>query len=355
MTIVKVPVIMSLASKEPRDPSGRYRRLEVIGNGAFKIVYRAYDQMEGMETAWNETRLPARGDVTKEQIWKEIHLLASLDHPRIIRLFNAWVDVPRNTLVFITEFFTNGTIRSYVDEVCRKPTRSVISKWCKQILEALNYMHTHDPPVIHRDLKCDNLFIDASEGIVKIGDFGLSREIPDGAAVSKLGTPAYTAPEVYTGSYTTKADIWSFGMCVMEMATAESPYSELPNIGAIYMAVTSWKLPAALMKVEDPVIADFITSCLLPENVRPSAGQLLEHELIVSGEQSDEQESAPQDQAPQQQAIDWKTPQPLKPDFEEPLDNPDYTMAVARQTVEVEELVKRQKMERKALRKKLRG
>ena len=342
---------MAYRVPEPRDPDGRYRRLEVIGNGAFKIVYRAYDQAEGIEVAWNEIRTSRGNEAATGQIYKEIELLGSLDHPRILRLFHAWIDRPRGVLVFITEFFTNGTVRSYVDEVCRKPTRSVISKWCKQILEALNYMHTHDPPVIHRDLKCDNLFIDASEGIVKIGDFGLSREMPTGQAASKLGTPAYTAPEVYSGNYTTKADIWSFGMCVLEMVTAESPYSEYANLGAIYMAVTSAKLPASLMKVEDPVIADFITSCLVPQDVRPSAGQLLEHPLIVEYDQGEDEERQPE---LSQRYGDLRTPQLPEPDFVEPLDNLEYQTLITRQQVEVEQLMKRQKMERKAERMRLR-
>lgn len=326
-----------------RDPEGRYRRCEVIGNGAFKIVYRAYDQEEGIEVAWNEIRLGRSKDAETKQMFNEIKLLGSLDHPRILRLFHAWIDKVRNVLVFITEFFTNGTIRSYVSDVVRTPTRSVISKWCRQVLEGLNYMHMHDPPVIHRDLKCDNLFIDASEGIVKIGDFGLSKAIPGGEAGSKLGTPAYTAPEVYSGKYTTKADLWSFGLCVLEMVTGETPYSECLNLGAIYMKVISGGLPASLTKVEDPVIADFITICLLPAELRPSAAQLLEHSLIVDFEQP-EVETAEDPVESNDQGLD----------FVEPTDNQEYMTLLMRQQAEIDQLKKQQKLERKRMRQKLR-
>ena len=331
-----------------RSPNCRYRRCEVIGNGSFKIVYRAYDQEEGIEVAWNEIRLDRFTEVETRQINNEIKLLGQLDSPRILRLLHAWVDVKRNAFVFITEFFTNGTIRSYVSEVVRRPTRSVISKWCKQILEGLNYMHTHHPPVIHRDLKCDNIFIDASEGIVKIGDFGLSKAIPTGTAHSCLGTPAYTAPEVYNGPYTTKADIWSFGLCVLEMVTGETPYSECATVGAIYIKVSQGGLPEILKNIDDPVIADIVTICLLPAESRPSAADLLEHPLITEF-------NAPEIENVITDNLGKINPANQKVDFVEPLDNPEYQTLLSRQQAEIEELKKQQKFARKNLRLKIRN
>ena len=117
------------------------------------------------------------------------------------------------------------------------------------------------------------------------------------------------------------------------------------------MAVTSSKLPASLMKVEDPVIADFITSCLVPEDVRPSAAQLLEHSLIVEYDHGENEERRPE---LSQRYGDLRTPQLLEPDFVEPLDNLEYQTLITRQQVEVEQLMKRQKMERKAERMRLR-
>jgi WNK lysine deficient protein kinase len=330
----------SHANEVVRDPEGHYRRCEIIGNGAFKIVYRAYDQEEGIEVAWNEIRLGNCRETDTFNIQKEIRLLGELNHERILRLFTAWIDKTRKVLVFITEFFTNGTIRSYINDVVRTPNRTVISKWCRQILDALNYMHTHNPAVIHRDLKCDNLFIDASEGIVKIGDFGLSREIANGEeAESKLGTPAYTAPEVYTGRYTTAVDIWSFGLCVLEMVTGETPYSECANIGAIYLKVSAHGLPYALSKVSDPVIADFITFCLLPAEVRPSAAVLLEHALIVDVDQPDMDDENTRRES--EESVDP--------------DHPEFAALLERQRRQVEELKLQQRKDRIALRQKIRN
>lgn len=329
-----------------RDPNNRYHRYEVIGSGTYKIVYRAFDQLEGFEVAWNEIRLDRFSEAETNQIYNEIKLLSTLNHDKILRLLDAWNDKKRNMLVFITEFFTSGTIRSYVNDVVRTPTRFVIAKWCKQILEGLNYMHTREPPVIHRDLKCDNLFIDASEGIVKIGDFGLSKAVPTGEAVSCLGTPAYTAPEVYSGKYTTKADIWSFGLCVLEMVTGETPYSECSNMGVIYIKVSNGGLPVALTKVDDSLIADFITLCLLPADIRPSAAQLLEHSLITEYDQLTESNAGNDDEHDLDSYV---------VDFNEPLDNPEYSALLARHASEVEELKKEQKAARARMRQKIRS
>lgn len=316
------------------DPLKRYRRCEIIGNGAFKIVYRAYDQEEGIEVAWNEIRLDKFNEAQSNQIKQEINILHQLDHPSILKIFTAWRDITRNVMIFITEFFSNGTISSYVSDVVRTPTRSVISKWCKQILSGLDYMHTHNPPVIHRDLKCDNIFIDASEGIVKIGDFGLSKALPNGAADSCLGTPAYTAPDVYTGNYTTKADIWSFGLCVLEIVTGETPYSECAGIGAILMKVTSGHMPAALAKVSDPVIADFITMCLLPPETRFSAAELLEHPLILEYEQPE---------------IETK-----ENEFDY-LQNAEFSALMKKQEMELQSIKERMRDARRSLRQKIRS
>lgn len=313
-----------------RDPEGRYKRTdEIIGMGSYKIVYKAIDQEEGIEVAWNEINLSRFKETELKQIFNEIKLLGSLDSPRIIKLFHAWIDKKRNMCVFITEYFQNKTIRDYVNNIVRTPSRSAVSNWCKQILEGLSFIHNHDPPVMHRDLKCDNLFIDGSEGIVKIGDFGLSKAAIGGMAESVIGTPAFTAPEVWAGKYTTKTDIWSFGLCVLEMITGETPYSECgDNVGAIYLKVKEGILPHALTRISHPTIADFITICLLPESSRPTADQLLEHPLITEFETPEINVDEPYEND--------------ELDFIEPFECPSYQILVARHQEEIEQLKKTQ-------------
>lgn len=115
----------------------------------------------------------------------------------------------------------------------------VLKKWCIDVLKGLEYLHTQQPyPVVHRDLKCDNIFINSHKGNVMIGDLGFATILSNKTAGSILGTPGYMAPEIFEEKYGTPADIYSFGMCVLEMATHQSPYSECKgNVIKIYLNV----------------------------------------------------------------------------------------------------------------------
>lgn len=115
-----------------------------------------------------------------------------------------------------------------------------IKIWARQILDGLVYLHSHDPPVIHRDIKCDNIFVNGHLGQVKIGDLGLAAILKGSqSAHSVIGTPEFMAPELYEEDYNELVDIYSFGMCMLEMLTSEYPYSECCNPAQIYKKVTS--------------------------------------------------------------------------------------------------------------------
>ncbi|KAI8008040.1 putative serine/threonine-protein kinase WNK11 [Camellia lanceoleosa] len=260
------------------DPTGRYGRYgELLGCGAVKKVYRAFDQEEGIEVAWNQVKLRNFCDdqATIDRLYSEVRLLRTLKNKNIIALYNVWRDEERNTLNFITEVCTSGNLREY-----RKKHKHVsmkaLKKWSKQILKGLNYLHTHDPCIIHRDLNCSNVFINGNIGQVKIGDLGLAAIVGKShSAHSILGTPEFMAPELYDEDYTELIDIYSFGMCVLEMVTLELPYSECDSVAKIYKKVTSGVRPRAMDKVKDPEVKAFIEKCLAQPRARPSAADLL--------------------------------------------------------------------------------
>lgn len=111
---------------------------------------------------------------------------------------------------------------------------------------------------------------------MKIGDLGLAT-VTDKShlAHSILGTPEFMAPELYDEDYTEMVDIYSFGMCVLEMVTREIPYSECDSLAKIYKKVTAGVRPQALTKLEDGEVKAFIERCLAQPRARPSAAQLL--------------------------------------------------------------------------------
>lgn len=260
------------------DPSGRYGRYkEVLGKGACKKVYRAFDELEGIEVAWNQIKVSdfLRNPEELERLYPEVHLLKTLKHKNIIKFYNSWVDAKNEHINFITEIFTSGTLRQY-----RKKHKHVdvkaLKNWSKQILEGLLYLHSHDPPIIHRDLKCDNIFVNGNQGEVKIGDLGLAAILRQArSAHSVIGTPEFMAPELYEEEYNELVDIYAFGMCLLELVTFEYPYIECANAAQIYKKVTSGIKPASLTKVKDPEVRSFIEKCIAKVSDRLSAKELL--------------------------------------------------------------------------------
>lgn len=111
---------------------------------------------------------------------------------------------------------------------------------------------------------------------MKIGDLGLAAIVGKShAAHSIIGTPEYMAPELYEEDYTEMVDIYSFGMCLLEMVTMEIPYSECDSVAKIYKKVTTGVKPQALNKVMDPEVKAFIDKCIAQPRARPSASDLL--------------------------------------------------------------------------------
>ncbi|GAB2228782.1 hypothetical protein Droror1_Dr00022912 [Drosera rotundifolia] len=273
------------------DPTGRYGRYDdLLGSGAVKKVYRGFDQEEGIEVAWNQVRLKnfSKDPSAIDRLFSETQLLAKLQNDYIITLYRVWRDTERNTLNFITEVCTSGNLREYRSRH-RHVSIKALKKWSKQVLKGLEYLHTHEPCIIHRDINCSNIFINGNIGTVKIGDFGLAASVGKShIAHSILGTPEYMAPELYEEDYTETVDIYSFGMFLLEMVTMEIPYSECDSIAKIYKKVSSGIKPQAFDKVTDPEVKAFIEKCITASKARPSASELLSDPFFFELEDDDE-------------------------------------------------------------------
>ncbi|XP_057950681.1 probable serine/threonine-protein kinase WNK3 isoform X4 [Malania oleifera] len=272
------------------DPTGRYGRYkEVLGKGAFKKVYKAFDELEGIEVAWNQVRVAdlLRNSEDLERLYSEVHLLKTLKHKNIIKFYNSWVDTKHEHINFITEIFTSGTLRQYRKKHKHVDLRA-LKKWSRQILEGLSYLHSHDPPVIHRDLKCDNIFVNGNQGEVKIGDLGFAAILCKArSAHSVIGTPEFMAPELYEEEYNELVDIYAFGMCLLELVTFEYPYVECTNAAQIYKKVTSGVKPASLAKVTDSGVRVFIEKCIAHVSKRLPAKELLMDPFLRSDDESE--------------------------------------------------------------------
>ncbi|XP_055022379.1 serine/threonine-protein kinase WNK3 isoform X1 [Boleophthalmus pectinirostris] len=261
-------------------PGGRFLKFDIeLGRGAFKTVYKGLDTETWVEVAWCELQDRKLTKAEQQRFKEEAEMLKGLQHPNIVRFYDSWESVLRGKkcIVLVTELMTSGTLKTYLKRFkVMKP--KVLRSWCRQILKGLHFLHTRTPPIVHRDLKCDNIFITGPTGSVKIGDLGLATLMRTSFAKSVIGTPEFMAPEMYEEHYDESVDVYAFGMCMLEMATSEYPYSECQNAAQIYRKVTSGIKPASFDKVNDPEIKEIIEGCIRQnKSQRLSIKDLLNH------------------------------------------------------------------------------
>ncbi|XP_045151832.1 serine/threonine-protein kinase WNK1 [Echinops telfairi] len=243
---------------------GRFLKFDIeIGRGSFKTVYKGLDTETTVEVAWCELQDRKLTKSERQRFREEAEMLKGLQHPNIVRFYDSWESTVKGKkcIVLVTELMTSGTLKTYLKRF-KVMKIKVLRSWCRQILKGLQFLHTRTPPIIHRDLKCDNIFITGPTGSVKIGDLGLATLKRASFAKSVIGTPEFMAPEMYEEKYDESVDVYAFGMCMLEMATSEYPYSECQNAAQIYRRVTSGVKPASFDKVAIPEVKEIIEGCI---------------------------------------------------------------------------------------------
>ncbi|XP_039183584.1 serine/threonine-protein kinase WNK4 isoform X2 [Crotalus tigris] len=264
-------------------PDGRFLKFDIeIGRGSFKTVYKGLDTETTVEVAWCELQTRKLSKMERQRFSEEVEMLKGLQHPNIVRFYDSWKSSIKGQvcIVLVTELMTSGTLKTYLKRF-KEMKMKVLQRWSRQILRGLHFLHTRSPPIIHRDLKCDNVFITGPTGSVKIGDLGLATLKRASFAKSVIGTPEFMAPEMYEEKYDEAVDVYAFGMCMLEMATSEYPYSECQNAAQIYRKVTSGMKPNSFYKVKVPELKEIIEGCIrMNKNERYTIQDLLDHSFF---------------------------------------------------------------------------
>ncbi|MGH0118948.1 UNVERIFIED_CONTAM: hypothetical protein FKN15_002736 [Acipenser sinensis] len=219
-----------------------------------------------------------------EDYMVEIDILASCDHQYIVKLLDAFYF--ENQLWIMIEFCPGGAVDATMLELDRGLTEPQIKVICRQMLEALVYLHSMK--IIHRDLKAGNILL-TQDGDIKLADFGVSAKNTKTLQRrdSFIGTPYWMAPEVVMCEtmkdtpYDYKADIWSLGITLIEMAQIEPPHHELNPMRVLLKIAKSDPPSLDVPSKWTPEFKDFLKKSLdkNPET-RPSAMQLLEHPFV---------------------------------------------------------------------------
>jgi len=217
----------------------RYAKLEKVGEGTYGVVYKARDTGTNQIVALKKIRLEAEDEGVPSTAIREISLLKELKDDNIVRLFDI---VHADQKLYLVFEFLDVDLKRYMDN-CNangEPiTLRMVKKFTYQLNSGLLYCHSHR--ILHRDLKPQNLLIDAQDNL-KLADFGLARAfgIPMRTYTHEVVTLWYRAPEVLLGSrhYSTSIDMWSVGCILAEMVMQGAPLfpgdSEIDQIFKIF-------------------------------------------------------------------------------------------------------------------------
>lgn len=308
-------------------PCGRWqKRREQVNQGnmpGVQSTFLAMDTEEGVEVVWNELHFSDRKAFSahEEKIQTMFEQLALLDHPNIVKLHKYWLDAseararvshrhsragvaseggaavgthpqlaepaspPAPQVVFITEYVSSGSLKQFLKKT-KKNHKAMNARawkrWCTQILSALSFLHACNPPIIHGNLTSDTIFIQHN-GLIKIGS--VWHRIFSNALPVDLRSPIraereeprnlhFFPPEYSEAANGTAVDIFSFGMCALEMAVLEIQANGDTR-------VTEEAIARARHSLSDPNMREFILCCLARDPARrPSAHSLLFHRVL---------------------------------------------------------------------------
>jgi serine/threonine protein kinase len=262
-----------------------WRRGTQIGRGSFGVVYKAMDNITGLLFAVKEANVDTTISEDRkyvERLEVEVGICKDLRHPNIVSyLGHQYVG---GSLYIYMEYVSGGSMAHVLSEFGPlKPAQMEIA--ARGLTEGLDYLHSRNPPVIHRDIKGANILV-GQDFCVKLADFGCSKRSLDTKSFTTIGSVPWMAPEVIQqrDGYGRKADLWSLGCTLIEMATAEPPWgkSTFNNfMFALSHIALSGELPPIPAELSD-TCRDFISRCVQrAADDRPTAEELLTHEFIA--------------------------------------------------------------------------
>ncbi|KAF1324081.1 Tkl/drk protein kinase, partial [Globisporangium splendens] len=262
-----------------RIPFADLKFLQAIGRGAMGDVIKA--KYLGTMVVCKRIRRENINETTIESFREEIVLMSCLRHPNIVQFIGASWDNYSN-LCIVMEYLENGDMHSVLHSTIGKnfTWSDPLLKMAIDIVQGMLYLHSQDPPIVHRDLKSVNVLCSATYGC-NVGDFGLSRRYKKGvvdALTTLVGTPFWLAPEIIRNDrYGPAADVYSFGIVLTELETRNTPYHELDENGIkVMMRIAHNNLRPSLPATCLPQRRKLITDCLLDNPAsRPTFAEIL--------------------------------------------------------------------------------
>ncbi|KAJ1938996.1 kinase that interacts with cdc31p, partial [Linderina macrospora] len=254
-----------------------YEKEELVGRGAYGVVYRGRNTETGKVVAIKILNLDNEEEDLSD-MQREINLLSQLHSPHIAQYYGSFME--SSHMWIIMEYASGGSIHKLMQ--AGPIEERYISSIMYGVLLALDYLHSSG--IMHRDIKAANILV-TQDGIVQLCDFGVARQVMQASAKSYsfVGTPYWMAPEVIQNGrmYDFKADIWSLGITAYEITTGAPPYADEDPKRALFL------IPRKGAKTLSPEqgtkeLRAFVSKCLEVDfSQRPSAESLLKHDKFV--------------------------------------------------------------------------